>query len=222
MNKTVVFCLPGSSFSREFVENWSNVLVQLSKAGIRMQASFAYDPNIGYARSKCLQCDTRKGVRQVPFDGKINYDFLMWVDSDVLFSADDVLRLLAHDKDIVCGAYIMSDNRRYPIVMDMDPEYFLQHGHYEFLDRPKMAKLQDHGALVPVAYNGFGFMCVKKGVFESMNYPYFASRMITFKEGVQETTSEDVAWCISARELGYEILLDPLVVVYHQKMIPLR
>jgi GT2 family glycosyltransferase len=162
-------------------------------------------------------------VSQKPFDGKLDYDFLFWIDSDVLFSTEDVLRLLNHDVDIVSGCYIMHDNTHYPIVETMDHEYFMGKGHYDFVTRPRLEELRASGELVPIDYVGFGFMCVKKGVFESLTYPYFAPRRIDFdRPNVVEFASEDVSFCMNARDAGYKVLLDPAVVVAHQKLIPLR
>lgn len=229
MPKKIIFCLPGSSFSKEFVQCWSNLLVGLSRLGYQVQASFAYDPNVFYARSRCLCLHTKRGVKQKPFNGENDYDYLFWIDSDVLFSTEDVVRLINHDVDIVSGAYIMHDNQHYPIVQTLDHKFFLEHGHYKFLDRATLEALQKKQELVPVGYIGFGFMCVKKGVFESMDYPYFAPRKITFdtedlppEKQVVEWASEDVSWCLTARDLGYKVLLDPNVTVSHQKIIPLK
>lgn len=223
MPTKVIFCLPGASFSREFVECWSNALVGLSRAGLHVQASFAYDPNLFYCRSKCLGCETRRGVDQKPYDGKLDYDYLFWIDSDVLFTADDILRLIHHNVDIVSGCYIMHDNAHYPIVEKMDHDFFMNKGHYQFVDRPRLEELRAGAALVPIDYVGFGFMCIKRGVFESLKYPYFAPRAITFdRDGVVEYASEDVSFCMNAADRGFKILLDPTVVVAHQKLIPLR
>jgi hypothetical protein len=223
MPTKVVFCFPGHSFSKEFLECWSNAIVGLSRVGIQIQASFAYDPNLFYCRSKCLGCETRRGVDQKPFDGKVNYDFIFWIDSDVLFTTEDILRLIHHNEDVVSGCYVMHDNTHYPIVQTMDHEYFMQTGHYAFLTRPQLADLQAAGQLVPIDYVGFGFICIKKGVFESMKYPYFSPRRIDFdRPDVVEFASEDVSFCLNARDAGFKVLLDPTVVVAHQKLVPLR
>lgn len=223
----IVFCLPGASFSREFVTNWTNAMVELSKSGFQVQAAFSYDANVFYVRNRILCGNAVRGVGQIPFDGQVDYDYLFWVDSDVLFSPDDVRRLLSHEKDIVSGCYIMSDNNHYPIVLDMDNEYFLKHGHYEFLDRSSLAALQ--GRLTPVAYVGFGFICIKKGVFEKLGYPFFRPNRLTFgtenrpeDEQIVEYASEDVSWCMNVRELGFDVWVDPTVLVGHQKLIPLK
>ena len=77
--------------------------------------------------------------------------------------------------------------------------------------------------LISVDYTGFGWMLVKHGVFESMEYPWFRPewREFPFETPVKEFTSEDVSWCHLAKENGYDIHVDPTVVVGHEKMMVL-
>lgn len=220
--KKIVLCLPGATFSREFVQCLTNAVSHLSRLGHLIQLSFAYDANVHYARSRVVLCETLRGVDQNPFDGKIEYTHMMWIDSDVLFTAEDILKLLAHDKDIVTGCYIMHDNAHYPLVEKMVDAHFLEKGHYEFLDRKTLDDKKDNG-LFTVEYTGFGFLCVKHGVFESLKYPYFRPEILDFgTDGrIMEQASEDVSWCMRVRELGYTVWCDPEVKVAHQKLIPL-
>lgn len=63
-------------------------------------------------------------------------------------------------------------------------------------------------------------MLVKRGVFESMEYPWF--RPIEKKIGnMVDFTMEDVAFCIQAKERGYKVEIDPLVRVGHEKKVVL-
>lgn len=63
-----------------------------------------------------------------------------------------------------------------------------------------------------------GFILVKKGVFESMEYPWF--KPIEKKIGnMVDFTMEDVAFCLTAREKGFEIYVDPTVRVGHEKKV---
>lgn len=219
----IVFMLPGSHFSKEFLQAWSDLLFNLMALGHTVKMSCAYDANVYYARARCLCTETLRGINQKPFNGALDYDYMFWIDSDIIFSADQVMRLINHNKDVVSGCYIMHDNQRYPIVVDMKDEFYLKNGHYEFVNRAKLAELAEKDSLFEVSYVGFGFMCIKKGVFESMTYPYFAPVCVNFgTDHLNELASEDVSWCIHARNKGFKILVDPKVVVIHQKLIPLR
>jgi GT2 family glycosyltransferase len=65
-----------------------------------------------------------------------------------------------------------------------------------------------------------GWMLVKKGVFESLEYPWFEPIRKHIGD-VVEFTMEDVAFCHKAIDKGYEIFIDPKVIVGHEKTIVL-
>lgn len=219
----IIFMLPGNTFSKEFLQAWSDLLFNLVNLGYVIKISCAYDANIFYARSRCLCTQTLRGTQQQPFNSKIEYDYLFWIDSDVIFTTKDVLQLLQQDKDIVSGCYIMHNNTHYPIVQHMDDEFYLKNGHYQFMDRTQLTELATKNELVEVDYVGFGFMCVKKGVFETLSYPYFSPVHFNFGTNhISEYASEDVSWCIHVKEKGFKVFVDPTVVVAHQKLIPLK
>lgn len=219
----IIFMLPGDKFSKEFLQAWSDLLFNLVNLGYAIKISCAYDANVFYARSRCLCTQTLRGSEQQPFNGSIDYDYMFWIDSDIVFTTNDVLAILKHDKDICSGCYVMHNNTHYPIVRQMDDEYYLKNGHYEFLDRNTLKELAEKKELIGVDYVGFGFMCVKKGVFESLTYPYFAPVQFTFgTDFIREYASEDVSWCIHVKSKGYTVYVDPCVVVAHQKLIPLK
>ena len=69
-----------------------------------------------------------------------------------------------------------------------------------------------------VDYTGFGWVLIKKGVFENLEYPWFAPKMQVFESGsVQDMCGEDVSFCLDAKEKGYEIWCDPRIRVGHEK-----
>ena len=69
-----------------------------------------------------------------------------------------------------------------------------------------------------VDYTGFGWVLIKKGVFENLEYPWFAPKMQVFESGaVQDMCGEDVSFCLDAIEKGYEIWCDPRIRVGHEK-----
>jgi hypothetical protein len=69
-----------------------------------------------------------------------------------------------------------------------------------------------------VDYTGFGWVLIKKGVFENLEYPWFAPKMQVFESGsVQDMCGEDVSFCLDAKEEGMEIWCDPRIRVGHEK-----
>ena len=70
-----------------------------------------------------------------------------------------------------------------------------------------------------VDYTGFGWVLIKKGVFENLEYPWFAPKMQVFESGsVQDMCGEDVSFCLDAKEEGFDIWCDPRIRVGHEKL----
>jgi hypothetical protein len=225
---TVVFCLPGNSFSGKFLERWTDLVAYCLSHGIRPVLSRRESCNIYFVRNMCLGADVSRGKDQKPFDGKLDYDFIMWIDSDILFTPQQFMRLLGHNTDIVSGVYLMEDGKSLATVREWDEEFFKENKHFKFmtmqdLTRPlpqPLSRGERGETLIEVAYTGMGFMLVKKGVFEKLEYPWF--RPIEKKIGdMVDFTMEDVAFCLRAREAGFKILVDPEARVGHEKRIVL-
>jgi hypothetical protein len=162
----------------------------------------------------CLGADVTRGINQKPFDGKIDYDFIMWIDSDILFTPQNVIALLNHDEDIVAGIYQMEGGKALATVKYWDEEFFKKNGYFQFMT---LENIDDKKELFEVAYTGMGFMLVKVGVFESMEYPWF--RPLEKKIGdMVDFAMEDVGFCLRAKERGYVTFVDPMVRVGHEKV----
>ena len=169
---------------------------------------------VSYARCLCLGADVRRGTHQKPFDGKIDYDYIMWIDSDQIFSFEQIQKLISYDKDIVSGIYKTENGQNFACVKDWNQDHYKKHGSFYFLQQEDCA---NHRGLMEVQYNGMGFMLIKKGVFEKVEYPWF--RQMKKQVGdLEEYCSEDVAFCQLAREAGFKIFIDPQMVVGHEKM----
>ena len=213
----IIFCLPGASYSGRFLQCWTNLLAELPKYKITYGLSQHYMCNIYHVRTKCLGASIERGVDQKPFDGKVDYDYLMWIDSDMVFKPEDFLKLIDHDKDVVSGIYKMSDDVNYATVETMDEEFFEQWMYYQFMqDKDIEAK---KGKLFKVDYTGLGWTLVRKGVFEKMKYPYFYPRKKVWKKyGWEEFVWDDVEFCLRAREEGFDIFIDPKIRIGHEKI----
>ena len=231
---TIVFCLPGASFSGAFLECWTELLAWCLANNIRPILSRKHSCNIYYVRNMCLGADVSRGPHQKPFNGTIDYDYIMWIDSDIMFKPQQFARLLGHGKDIVSGIYLMEGGEAFATVKEWNEEYFARHGHFRFLRKADLQSPQNPQSLpramprgefsnpqvLEVAYTGMGFMLVKKGVFESMEYPWFRPVEKRIGEMV-DFTMEDVAFCLRAKEKGFTVLIDPVVRVGHEKKITL-
>lgn len=242
----IVFCIPGNNFSGRFLESWTDLVGYCLGNNILPLLSCKQSCNIYYVRNMCLGADISRGKYQKPFNGEIEYDYVMWIDSDIVFKPEQFGKLLDHKNDIVSGIYLMDDGNHFATCKDWDEEYFSKHGHFKFLTLDDinltqgLSPIRKAGGeieggkskenekvnfsrkeeLIEVSYTGMGFMLVKKGVFESMEYPWF--KPIEKKIGTMvDFTMEDVSFCLRAKENGFKIYVDPTVRVGHEKKIVL-
>jgi hypothetical protein len=213
---TIVFCLPGPYYSNTFLICWSELLTWCLQNKIQPIISQSFDPVIYYVRNKCLGGDVMRGIKQKPFDGKIDYDYMMWIDSDIVFKHEDLQKLLARKQQIVAGIYKMQGGQNYAIVKDWDIEFFKKNGRFEFLSS---IDLKGKTELIEVSYTGFGFVLIKRGIFECLEYPWFRPIFHEISETVKDFSSEDVSICQLFREKGFKVYVDPTVRVGHEKKL---
>ena len=205
---TIVFCIPGTTFSHHFLKSWSDLLLYCITHQIRPIISSHQSSNVHFVRNMCLGADVLRGKDQKPFDNKIDYDFIMWIDSDQVFTVNAFKSLLKHDKDVVSGLYLMANGQQYTVVKNWDEANFLNKGSFDFLNRNtlmqwldenadgKIEKKQDKAGnpykdysnckipLMPVSYTGLGWTLVKKGVYEKLSYPWFYGTKITMNKNI--------------------------------------
>jgi hypothetical protein len=209
----VIFCFPGREFSDNWVRAWTDTVTTCGSNNIEWAFSMAYDPVVYYARNRVLGGNNVAGKNQKPFGGTLDYDYQVWIDSDMVWTGNDVLKLLSHNKPIVSGCYPTHNNTEFPIVEKLDYNKLLQDGKFEFMKR---TELDTKAELFPVSYTGFGFVAVAKGVMERMPYPWFKPRWVE-QGDFSEFTAEDVGFCWSAADIGETIYVDPTIRVGHQK-----
>ena len=123
----------------------------------------------------------------------------MWLDSDMRFPKDTIIRLLKHDTGIVCANYA---KRRFPT----EPIAVRKNGTDEDAKTIQRVYTEDHSTgLVDVDYCGMGVMLVKAEVYKTMEYPWFA---IPWVPNAQDYLGEDVWFCRRAAENGTKTYID--------------
>ena len=210
---------------------------------------------VNFARCKCLGANVLRGPNQLPWDGKLNYDYQLWIDSDIVFNTEKFYQLILNaipaeaiskeevkqvvknekgedveqtgfklnvdpekEREIVAGWYCTEDGKTTSVAHWLDEDDFRGNGgvmNHETIDSISKRKKP-----FTVDYTGFGWLLIKKGVFESegLPYPWFAPKMQIFESGeVQDMCGEDVSFCLDAKEAGFEIWCDPRIRVGHEK-----
>jgi len=166
---------------------------------------------------------------------------LMFIDADIGFHWESVLRLIEHDKDVVVGAYpkkgiqwdtVYNAVKNENITAEQLEEYstnyalnFATDDNGSLITENNLVKLKDAGT---------GFMLIKRGVFEKFinNYPeieyvndinvssQIANKFYAFFDtSINETSkrylSEDYTFCRMWQKLGGDIWLDPSINLNH-------
>lgn len=223
MNKTkVIFCLPGRTFSDNFLKSWTNLITELPKHNIKWAMSQKYHVNRYFVCNSCLGGSSTGGKDQKPFQGKVDYDYLMWIDSDQVFQPQQFFNLLDKAKEtntsILSGLYLMQGGEAFATVKDWDKEFFKKNGYFKFLT-PK--DTVNRKKIFKVSYTGFGWLLIKKGVFESLDYPWVQPTWFD-EDGIREMTTTDCGFMHRAAKKGFDTYIDPTVIVGHEKTQILR
>ena len=218
----VVFCMPGRQYSREFLLAWSDLLMQASSRGHQVMISQQYSSVVHFARAKCMGGDVLKGPDQKPFQGAVDYDVMMWIDSDIVFKPDDFFALLESPHDVTAGMYMMEDLQHFATVKEWDEDFFAKNGTFKFMKPEDIVRVGEadspSSSYLPVAYTGMGWMMIRKGVVETIKYPWFYSDLQTVGPLV-DMNSEDVSFCRALQAAGHTIHVDTKVRVGHQKLM---
>jgi hypothetical protein len=222
----VVFALPGRTFSGNFLRQWSETLMVLTRKGYEVRLVQEYSSFVAFSRMKTLGLSVLRGATQTPFNGTLDYDVWMTIDSDIFFIPEQVIEILEDTKKypVISGLYRMEDMKNYACVREWDLEYFKKNGSFEFLtvDDLNNHKKNNGDTHIPVSYNGMGFFACRKGVIENLKYPYFHHDVIEFEhEGkvIRDMCSEDVAFCKNLSTAGYKVMVNTEVVVGHEKSL---
>lgn len=176
-----------------------------------------YQGNCYYARNLALGASTIRGKYQNPFQDNIKYDYILWIDSDSVYKPKDLLQLIDRNLDIVGGWY-KTQGGSINCGIDWDLDHFAKNGYFKPLNEIEIRKKTKP---FECTWTGFGFMLVKYGVFETLEYPWFKPVWIDFGDkypDLEEFTSEDVGFACHARKSEYKIFVDPKVHIGHEKI----
>jgi len=161
---------------------------------------------------------TYTGLTGMPFDHarntaceramELNFQWLFFLDDDVICPPDTILRLLAHNKPIVSGLYY---RRATPIIPVMLKEQGINRNWITEFNIPE---------LLEVDYVGAGCLLIHRDVLASLppistQNHWFDWRVNRTDLPPHERMSEDFVFCKHARNGGYKIYVDTSVQCKH-------
>jgi len=222
-----MFCLPGTpSSGTQGISTWL-AIYELMALGKSVAIKTASSCNIYLVRNLCL---TNKSfqLEQLPFEDYCeDYDRIVFVDSDNYVTSKDILKLTSHDEDIVAAWYVQAPKDVEAIGVHIPATC----GVYRDINKPWTVRpflagiipyiKRNEKGLVQVQYSGMGLMVIKKGVFESIGFPWFKSWIKEYEIcGVKmaEPVTDDEGFCLRVQEKGFKIFIDPEIKIGHEKL----
>jgi hypothetical protein len=151
----IVFCLPGQTYSRDFLLAWTDLVMKVSTRGHQVMVSQNKD------KTSCVSGG------DVLFQGQ-DYDVVMWIGQDAVFIPDDFFNLLESPHDVTAGIYMAENLQNFDVVSQFSPDF--PKGKYL---RPE--DIVGSSQYLKVDYAGMNWMLVRKGVFEKFPAPYIWS-----------------------------------------------
>jgi len=142
-------------------------------------------------------------IRNLIAEWAKHYDYLFSIDSDIVVPEDALEKMLAHDKDAVSGVYIQRLHDRQTVEL-----YYDEAGGQANYTNENLPKDQ----LISVSAFGFGCVLIKGEVFRSIEYPHFVYYSALDHK---DTVSEDVDFCMKAKDKGFELYADTSIICDH-------
>ena len=172
---------------------------ELTAAGLKFDLNTMKSPYVAYARNIL----TARFLQR-------KEDYLLFIDSDLEFEPECVLKMLITEKDVVCTPYRVKTNEPDSVKYTVS------------IQDPKNVKIFQ-GGLVEIDNGPAGMMLIKRTVFEKMikDYPDKEIKVNTnedtfpndlkvynfwdsnFKDGVWR--GEDIYFCDLARQSGFKV-----------------
>lgn len=133
-----------------------------------------------------------------------DYDYLLSIDSDIILPSDTLVKMLSHKKDIISGMY---RQRKHEVhIVEIFKQYpdggIMQIPYYDMPDQN----------VFEIDACGMGVCLIKGEIFKKMEYPWFLYQSSLENGG---TLSEDVYFCMKAKEMGYTLWADKTIQVPH-------
>ena len=126
----------------------------------------------------------------------LNADYMLWLDSDMVFPATTAVRLLAHTEPVVAGNYIRRQKPYKGVA-------YKKIGDWE---KPLSFDIQDE--LVSVAGVGMGCLLIKTDIFKELSKPWFDFQ---WTPSSNDFLGEDMYLCQKITAAGYSIKIDTII-----------
>lgn len=165
---------------------FSYCLIELVKANLEA----GVQTNVFYDMSTVL-LNQRSNLAKKAIES--NSDYMLWLDSDMMYPSTTALRLLGHNKDVVACNYMKRSKPLKTVA------------YTSLKDWESWLPLTKTGTLEEVEGVGMGCMLIKTSTFKKLNPPFFT---FPYDPDLDTFHGEDFELCRNIRKLGTPILID--------------
>ena len=208
---SVVIATPGHSMKSEYVKSLIKTCAHLDKLNLSYFFLNKYSSFVPTARElTALDSDRHDYSSNKIGGGKFTYDKIFWIDSDIEWEPEDFMKLYMSNLSVLSGLYQIDELGSLACQIPNKDGAPTRVNKVEFLL---------HDEPIQVGGVGFGFLAVKRGVFESIDRPWFLINRVQWAvdNPIKVNVGEDYSWCANAIRSGFQIWVDPLVKVKHHK-----
>lgn len=216
--KVIIFCIPGSTFNSRFVLGWSELLLKCLLNNYRPVLCQENDRNIFIERNKCLGGNILQDNKdQKPFQGSTEYDYIVWINPNVIFTFEDLEKLLKSDYDVTSGVYTLSvPGDITNVVQNFDHKFYKEKGTFNFLTNDEIVKMDKiDNRYFEADFVDFGWVCLKKGISEKIEYPWFEPYT---KEDRVSLFTDSYSYCKKLKEKGVKIMVDSNIKMNYSEL----
>jgi hypothetical protein len=172
--------------------SYNNALLYMLSKGIPVQTGISMSNHID---------DNRNRIVLKALEGSSTH--IMMIDTDMIFPADGIYRLLQQEKDIIGGNY----NKRLLPLSDGSTSSTVKM-------RGRLGEPVPIGAIPDKTFRCHstpgGFLLIRKSIFDKIRFPYFSS----YQKGYSYYT-EDVDFGEKCAKAGISVWCDPTINIGH-------
>ena len=219
-----------NTVTESFMMSLIKSMLTFSSIGLKTSVSTLADSLISRSRNMLV----------AKFMANPEYTHLLFIDSDISFEPDSILKLLWHDKDVIAGAYPVKEinwEKTETMVREGIPirQAVKESARFAFSAiEPGQTKVDVSDGAISAYDLGTGFMLIKRSTIEKMIEAFPELKYVDDTGGLsseenkysynffnphidsrQRYLSEDYAFCRYWQQLGGKTWLDPSIDLVH-------
>lgn len=191
MNTNIIFCFYSLEYDSDFIQSWIKLVTHLIKNKIKFTLTTGDSCNAFYAKQMCLGGSVLEGSFQKPYQGKLKYEYIVFINNNIKFEVNDFIKL-----------YNRCVKEKLPFLSaNIKDRYYTQ----KKVDKD----------LLSVNRVEFDMVIIKKGIFEQLEYPWFRPHI---SKDNDEMDLIDVDICNRLKkEIGLDLLVDTNIKIRRKK-----